>query len=376
MLKLFTRMLALYVVATGIMQAQGKNDPTSWWPDSETGMMWTGTARSVDMNYVEAQSYCSSLQLGGYSEWRLPTQAELSAMLITHKALDSNDRDRSIIRGTPVLSLKFNTSISGYLWTTTPAGTSEIISVRTGVRGTTLGEFAVSKPTDRYGHTALCVRSMDSGLSQDSGLLQLAKAAHPAGPVESANDLQTIVWIAKSGDDLNADKFQDAITDLLQALKLEPQSSAHPTSIDAAYHLGLAYGLAGQWDDSVRILEGLRKEYGNVKDVDVDLKLTKDFEKQSKSDPNAIAEWRLVAKAKAALARGDFQSCEELANQVIQLEPGSSLGYQYLGLAQQSLQQNDEAVVSLEKAWELDKLDKGNSKLQLQWAKDAQRSRK
>lgn len=48
--------------------------------DSVTGLMWAAEDNGHDINWYDARDYCNKLTLGGYSDWRLPTQAELAAL--------------------------------------------------------------------------------------------------------------------------------------------------------------------------------------------------------------------------------------------------------------------------------------------------------
>ncbi len=53
--------------------------PTTWWPDPATGLMWAGQSTSPHpgaMTWEQASSYCASLSLGGFTDWRMPTLDE------------------------------------------------------------------------------------------------------------------------------------------------------------------------------------------------------------------------------------------------------------------------------------------------------------
>jgi hypothetical protein len=47
------------------------------WSDPATGLMWTGRDNGYALRWQPAVEYCRSLQLGGYSDWRLPSIDEL-----------------------------------------------------------------------------------------------------------------------------------------------------------------------------------------------------------------------------------------------------------------------------------------------------------
>lgn len=48
--------------------------------DGATGLMWTATDNGSKLNFEEAGQYCSSLRLGGHSDWRLPHVGELQGL--------------------------------------------------------------------------------------------------------------------------------------------------------------------------------------------------------------------------------------------------------------------------------------------------------
>jgi hypothetical protein len=50
------------------------------WTDPATGLMWTKKDYGVDVTWQEATDYCRNLQIGGQSDWRLPTINELQGI--------------------------------------------------------------------------------------------------------------------------------------------------------------------------------------------------------------------------------------------------------------------------------------------------------
>jgi len=54
--------------------------PPSYWTDAATKLMWTKQDNGSDVDWHHAKAYCTSLRLGGYSNWRLPTIEELQAI--------------------------------------------------------------------------------------------------------------------------------------------------------------------------------------------------------------------------------------------------------------------------------------------------------
>lgn len=75
--------------------------------DANAGLMWQ-KATSTGIDYFTAQSYCSTLSLGGHSGWRVPTVEE--TFRLGRYDLDSPALDTTI----------FTASGSGVIWSSTP----------------------------------------------------------------------------------------------------------------------------------------------------------------------------------------------------------------------------------------------------------------
>jgi hypothetical protein len=56
------------------------SDAPPTWKDPATGLMWTKSDNGSNVNWNQASAYCSSLRLGGYSDWRLATIDELQSI--------------------------------------------------------------------------------------------------------------------------------------------------------------------------------------------------------------------------------------------------------------------------------------------------------
>jgi hypothetical protein len=48
-----------------------------YWSDPSTGLAWTAKDNGSDISWSKAVKYCQSLNLAGYSDWRLPSIDEL-----------------------------------------------------------------------------------------------------------------------------------------------------------------------------------------------------------------------------------------------------------------------------------------------------------
>ena len=51
------------------------------WIDTDTGYMWQVPIDKKEYNWEEAKRYCRDLNLGGYSDWRLPSKDEFKSIL-------------------------------------------------------------------------------------------------------------------------------------------------------------------------------------------------------------------------------------------------------------------------------------------------------
>ena len=77
--------------------------------DNVTGLMWQKDTAPGTYTWKQARSYCSSLTLGGYTDWRLPTIQELS-----------NLTDSSIPSPGPAINTSyFPDTMASYYWSAT-----------------------------------------------------------------------------------------------------------------------------------------------------------------------------------------------------------------------------------------------------------------
>jgi len=78
----------LFTMGTGVSHAAYVNNGNGTVTDTSTGLMWEvktddGSSRDKDNTYTwrEALSYCETLDLGGHTDWRLPTIKELRSLV-------------------------------------------------------------------------------------------------------------------------------------------------------------------------------------------------------------------------------------------------------------------------------------------------------
>jgi hypothetical protein len=118
-------LLFLVLFMAGV-QARAQNQtpanvgPSVGWTDPATGLNWAKEDNGSDVDWSQANDYCTNLRLGGYSDWRLPTIDELegiSAPGINVPGQWSN--------GPATWHVKGNLTISGRPWSSTQKNAGE-----------------------------------------------------------------------------------------------------------------------------------------------------------------------------------------------------------------------------------------------------------
>jgi hypothetical protein len=255
--------------------------------------MWTGQSSYSfrgAMNWDDAGAYCSSLVLGSFSGWRLPTIPEMRSEEYLYPVTNT-DKD-GISQTVDFLGFKGNVQVvqETRIWTSSVAGDQQYFSVFMGppdVFGILFkGQLKaalnpdrseaherVSKVSDRNG--ALCVRSIDADL------LQLAQDARVSHPVPDLLTLKANVPLNLARLSFQAEHYQDAISQSQDALAIKPDLA------DAYRGIGISYGMLGRWDQAISNLESalkIDKGYGDAKDS---LQWAKDSQKAVKHGKTA-----------------------------------------------------------------------------------------
>ena len=84
------------------------------WKDPATGLIWTTSDSGSNVNAGQAHEYCSSLKVGGFSDWRLPTLDELSGLY--EKSSTKQFRVKGPIEVGDSCALTSSTNSSGEIW--------------------------------------------------------------------------------------------------------------------------------------------------------------------------------------------------------------------------------------------------------------------
>jgi len=294
--------LCLILFCTQCCLAQGwTKDPTTWWPDSSTGLMWTGQVRgnphpnpkdqfaccqmgsSNGLNWQQANDYCASLQLGGFAGWRLPTLDEVKAATVMRKTVGPyptsygaenkamREQDDAVSQ-MPYDGLFFtkggiNTFGPGMMiWTSTLS--SDAKSAWT-VAFESYNPFFTSLMV--YASVgAVCVRPMEADL------LQAAKAAEVNHPVPDLQTLQNSIPLNKARLAYQTGNYQKSVSQAQLAVSLK----ADPAT--AYWGIGISYGSLGQWDQAISNLESALAIDKNYRDAENALKWAKDGQKAAK----------------------------------------------------------------------------------------------
>ena len=82
--------------------------------DSKTGSTWQQVDDDTLRNWEEAQSYCADLDLGGKTDWRLPTPTEL-ASIVVYQGVNPTI-DETLFPSTKASGYWSETSMAGNGW--------------------------------------------------------------------------------------------------------------------------------------------------------------------------------------------------------------------------------------------------------------------
>jgi hypothetical protein len=317
----------------GLAQEWTKN-PTTWWPDPSTGLMWTGQVHSgpstypklavpsrsmywMGMNWQQASDYCGSLVLNSSSGWRLPTLDEVKGAVEVVKvtpnpvcpsadvAIHGGCRDQDLAPGQKYTGLALNGRINLFgqsmtIWTATRSQTdsesawtagltpipSSFISLvettkatlsQTGSNATWDSELNLVPwtplSTAKMTETymgVVCVRAMEPDL------IQTAKAAAVDSPVPDIQTLQTFIPLNKARLAYQAGNYQESIRQAQTAISLK----ADP--VTANWGIGISYGRLGQWGQAIASFQSALAIDKNFGDAKTALKWAKDGLKAAK----------------------------------------------------------------------------------------------
>lgn len=112
--------------------------------DTQHGLMWEAEVREHGVSWPRGVAYCQSLNLGGYGDWRLPTQAELATITQGGSACSWH--------GTPVITGALS------VWASEQPDPATALSVN--LCSGSARKAAVAEEGPGVGSSALAVRSL------------------------------------------------------------------------------------------------------------------------------------------------------------------------------------------------------------------------
>jgi len=285
-----------------------RKDPTTWWPDPSTGLMWTGQAHGSPhpdpklesgtsvlghngLNWQQANDYCTALKLGTLGGWRMPSLDEFRAITEVRDTAVTSDRfygeprdlatidDLNALGHWEVLYFKGGINVFGdmMIWTSTPSQTDpksawlveiglpwQVQKSNAGIPRIYMAEMT------HYFMGAICVRSMEPDL------LATAKAAEVNNPVPDFQTLQTFIPLNNARLAYQAGNYQESIAQAQIAVSLKADPAV------AYWGIGISYGRLGQWDQAVSNLQTALSIDKNSYEVQTALKWARDGLKASK----------------------------------------------------------------------------------------------
>jgi hypothetical protein len=286
------KLILLAVVGAPLCLAQQPlpphSPPRNWWPDPSTGLMWAEHEYVPSWHLVygrldwqQASDYCSTVKLGGYSGWRLPTLDEAKALgyhrhgvISTYNESTGFTHDCSVVgdvghqcaddpadypieETSPPHDIYYlkgqNQRFGTLMWTsTTSPKVSNAAWIFSGAfpietADLTLVNLKTNSLAHRYPMAALCVRPMEADI------LQIAEAAQAEDPVPDLQTLKAYAMLNKARLAYEAGQYQDSITQAKSSLLIEP-------ALQIAYWgIGISYGGLGQWDSAIANLNAAFK---------------------------------------------------------------------------------------------------------------------
>jgi tetratricopeptide (TPR) repeat protein len=296
--------LACIAVVGGqsVLAQEWTKDPTTWWPDPSTGLMWTGQAHGSPhpdpklsspynalgkngLTWQQANAYCAALQIGRFADWRLPTLDEVKAATVMrktvgpyptsygteNKAMREQDDAVSQLPYDALFFKKGGIATFGpgmNLWTSTLLQTDTRSAWIVSLDSSTY-PFSTAQVTQSF-VGALCVRPMEPDL------LAIAKQAAVDHPVPDVQTLQAFIPLNKARLAYQVGNYPESIAQAQIALSLK----ADPAK--ANWGIGISYGRLGQWDEAIASLQSALAIDKNFADAQAALKWAKDGLKAAK----------------------------------------------------------------------------------------------
>lgn len=209
--------------------------------DNNTSLMWQQVPSSKDFTWQEAVDYCNSLELGGYTDWRMPTAKELFSISNFNTGWPYLNTDFFSLASGRVTKDEQYWSSNYYVGQTVEGGsnaafgvnhvTGHIKAYAANASGPIGGKYVRAVRGDRYGMnnfvdngdgtitdkaTGLMWAQVDDGVKLDwENALEYAEKSELAGYTDwrlpNVKELQSIVDYSYSPTATDADKVGPAI---------------------------------------------------------------------------------------------------------------------------------------------------------------------
>lgn len=318
------------------LQAQElAKDPTTWWADPHTGLMWTGQVHAglssypkvaimgrsqffFGLTWQQANDYCASLHIGDFAGWRVPTLDEVKDAIVVIRvtstpgcpAVDAikhgGCRDQDLTPGRKYVALSLKGEIHLFdqqpitIWTATPSQVDpksawkvdlspipeEFDSMVEVTKASLLQTNSDSaweaelKSADRNPIGSEDMTQAYPGSvcvrAMEPDLLEVAKAAEPYLPVPDLQTLKNFIPLNRARLAYQAGNYQESINQaqIAMALKADPAT--------AYWGIGISYGRLGQWDQAITNLQSALAIKRYFHDAEIALKWARDGLKAAK----------------------------------------------------------------------------------------------
>lgn len=344
----------LCVLAYACAQAGVAQNVKTWWPDPATGLMWTGNPVAEEVTFATAQAACVNLRLGGYTDWRLPTEAETNATITSYKSQAYQYDD--FASGPPyktspvpntydtVVALKFRPDKLENMWTSTPTAPGEYetwaFHISTGTTSSSTKATATSS-LKNGDLAAMCVRRMEPAV------VDLAKVAQPPYAISDVNALTSMADTVHGMQAVAAGDYPTAIRFAQSALALLP-SYAWPWTV-----IIKAEALSRDWAAAQTAMKTAKKQ--TQWSDESTTKWVKRLQKTVTADPATLHFWQRYEQGNEALRTGQNEEALAIADELQKLQPTWPEPLLIRAQALDGLKRWDDSVKTYEQAEKLDK---------------------